>query len=313
MSRQVRTRVTALVLGGLLLGATLATTGMASAEPAQAGTRQVVFASGGMMGFPCRSQPSVESLTVPAESTVRLVNRTGSDARLLLNGASRATVPDEGMTEVMFRRGTTAVTLDPNCGSDQTTPVMVTASPAPSEPDVDPAPAAADPGELPADPMAATEVPSDSAPPVDSPAVPLPARPGRPAKAAPVQRQAPAGVVPAPALPHAAAQPHVNPGSRTGDSTVPVPPAMPLGGGEAVRDRVQPGEVPLNTTEAAPALGMEPQRPVAEAQPVAASAPMRESRPIGLLALVAFVSVIGVAAGAIRAIVSQRASRANLA
>jgi hypothetical protein len=41
--------------------------------------------------------------------------------------------------------------------------------------------------------------------------------------------------------------------------------------------------------------------------------PMSESGPIGLLALTAIVCVIVVAAGAIRAIVSQRASRTRIA
>jgi hypothetical protein len=40
--------------------------------------------------------------------------------------------------------------------------------------------------------------------------------------------------------------------------------------------------------------------------------PLPESRPVGLLAVIAIVSVLGVAMGAIRAFVSQRAYRANI-
>jgi hypothetical protein len=87
MSRQFRNRVTAIVLGGLIFGAPLLTNGTASAEQAAIeGGRQVVFAGGGMMGLSCRSRPDVESMVVPADSTVRVVNRTGYSAGLSLSG-----------------------------------------------------------------------------------------------------------------------------------------------------------------------------------------------------------------------------------
>ena len=130
MSRRVRNRVTATVLGGFLLGAALLTTGTASADQVEGGGRQVVFAGGGVLGLSCRSTPSVESMVVPANGRVLLVNRTGRGARLQLNGASKGSIPDDGSAEVVFRHGTTAVTLDPGCAiADETTPVLVVSSP----------------------------------------------------------------------------------------------------------------------------------------------------------------------------------------
>src|SRR5690349_23581316 len=168
MSRQVRNRVTATALGGFLLGAALLTTGTANAEQVEGGGRQVVFAGGGVLGLTCKSTPSVESMTVPAEGTVRLVNRTGHGARLRLNGESKGSIPDDGSTEVVFRRGTTAVTLDPSCAiTDQATPVLVTASPTlTTRPDPMPAPADpdADPVEMPTAPAgtSSADAPTDS-------------------------------------------------------------------------------------------------------------------------------------------------------
>jgi hypothetical protein len=46
---------------------------------------------------------------------------------------------------------------------------------------------------------------------------------------------------------------------------------------------------------------------------VASISPTPDSPPIGLLALTAIVCLLGVAVGAIRAIVSQRASRTKIA
>src|SRR3954451_12621737 len=151
MRRQVRYRVTALVLGGLLLGAPLLTNGTASAEQVEGGGRQVVFTGGGVLGLSCRSAPSVDALTVPADSTVKVVNRTGHSARLELGGASRGTVPDNGAADVVFRRGTTAVTLNPACAlGNQSLPLLVTAMPAAAGEMPDPVPAPSDPADSPA-------------------------------------------------------------------------------------------------------------------------------------------------------------------
>src|SRR4051794_19322001 len=100
MSRQFRYRVAALVLGGLLLGGPLVASGTASAEqfrPEQQQVdengHQVTFGGGGMFGLSCHSRPDFESMTVPAESTVRVVNRTGHRANLQLGGDTMGMLP----------------------------------------------------------------------------------------------------------------------------------------------------------------------------------------------------------------------------
>ena len=131
MSRQFRYRLTAFVLGGLIFGAPLLTNGMASAEqvsPSSEGGRQVTFSGGGVLGLSCHSTPDIESMVVPADSTVRVINQTGYSAQLRLGGDTKGTVPDDSATEVVFRRGTTSVLL--NFTVRSTACQLATASPA---------------------------------------------------------------------------------------------------------------------------------------------------------------------------------------
>src|SRR3954452_7723828 len=147
MSRQLRYRITAFVLGGLIFGAPLLTNGSASAEqlsPSNEGGRQVTFSGGGVLVLSCHSTPDIESMVVPADSTVRVVNQTGYSAQLRLGGDAKGSVPDESATEVVFRRGTTSVLLKPNCPlGDDATPVLVTATPSAPDPMPDQMPAPA--------------------------------------------------------------------------------------------------------------------------------------------------------------------------
>lgn len=332
MSRQVRHRVTAMVLGGFLLGAAVVTTGTANAEQIEAGGRQVVFGGGGMLGLSCRSTPSIESMTVPAESTVRVVNRTGHGAKLLLNGASKGTLPENGTTEVVFRRGTTAVTLDPNCAvADQAMPMMVTATPStPALPDPEPEPSEDD-IEVPAVPSdpgtPPTSAPGSVASGTGSPPV-APQRPARPGRDRPAPRPAVTGESAAtrhsvPSLPQGGLA-HHRPKSKIMRGTpgvadqAPAFAGMPPGDDQALLSSVPPVELPpvvvsASTPEAVPAAEAGTVRPVADAERVAAMTPLPEPRPVGLLAVVAAVCVLGVGAASIRAFVSQRASRANIA
>ncbi|GGQ45542.1 hypothetical protein [Couchioplanes azureus] len=323
MSRQVRHRVAAIVVGGFLLGTAVATTGTANAEQAGETGRQVVFAGGGVLGLSCKSTPSVGSMTVPAESTVRVVNRTGHGANLLLNGASQGSIPDDGSTEVVFRRGTTAVMLDPSCAiADQATPVLVTATPSTSPATPAPMPSPSDVATgggtaTPSGPGTAPTTGGDpSQPDAGFPATRRPAMPGnagsivlRPG-ARPPAAAAPAGFPPGsmPLGGHAArTQTTTMRGTAEGGL-----PGMPPGGDKTLLPAVPSADLGA-TTEAVPAHQAGPATEIAAAEPVAAMRPMSDSRPIGLLALVAAIAVLGVTVGAIRAIVSQRASRATVA
>src|SRR5689334_15127800 len=103
MSRQFRYRMAALVASGLIFGVPLLTNGTAHADQVEPGGRRVTF-DGGVLGLSCGSKPSVERMTVPAESTLHVVNRTGHDARLELAGRPKGVIPENGAAEVLFRR-----------------------------------------------------------------------------------------------------------------------------------------------------------------------------------------------------------------
>jgi hypothetical protein len=257
-----------------------------------------------------------------------VVNRTGHGATLLLNGASNGAVPENGATEVVFRRGTTAVTLDPDCAlNDQSTPVLVTASPSQAaQPDPIPAPIGSETSETPAassrpgTPATAggtrasmpDSVASDSRPRHSSSN-----RADRRAEDRPGRSRADGAVTTAAqAMPQGGAGTRGKDPSDSGDPAGVVAPTfsgMPPG-----EDRTILGGVPAleptssESQSAAGGTALPPTYTVA-AEPVATVRPMWPSRQIGMLALIATVCVAGVATGAIRAIVSQRASRASVA
>lgn len=328
MSRQVRHRVTAVVLGGLLLGTPLLTNGTANAEQAaaaEAGARQVVFAGGGVLGLSCRATPNVGSLTVPSESTVRVVNRTGHSAQLRLGGTTKGTIPDDGSTEVVFRRGTTAVLLSPNCAlGKESTPVLVTATPsapatglpnpipAPSEDDDEARPVAPDDSDPPATPSGGA-LPGSGTPTRSQTTTPGAAgKPSvtRPNTLRPGTRAATrAAATAAQGMPQGGATSKVRTRITRGTGTsAPTFAGMPPGDGKAIVSGVPTLDLPP-PAEPAPVAPAATTSDIAAAEPVAAMEPMPDEGPAGLLAAVAIVCVLGVAVGAIRAIVSQRASR----
>lgn len=341
MSRQFRYRMAALVLGGLLLGGPLLANGTASAEqvdplqvsPDQAGQgqvaeggRQVTFAGGSMLGLSCRSHPDVESLSVPADSTVRVVNQTGHNANLQLGGDTKGMLPDNGSTEVVFRRGTTAVTLTPTCAlGNEATPVMVTAQPsAPvGTPDPLPNPSVGDSSAFAAS-TADTSRPSDSTLP-DALSAPLhssqatSAGGDRPSATSPNSLRsstvAQAAKVAAQGMPLGGEGLRANNKIKSTDgargSSVPAFSGMPPGTKKALVPGVPSLE--LDPHAPAPAAVSAPTTEVPAAEPVAAMEPIPERGPIGLLATIAAVCALGVGIAAIRAFVSQRAIRSNVA
>ena len=327
MSRQFRHRVTAVVMGGFLLGAPLLMNGTANAGQVESGDgRQVVFGGGDMLGFSCQSAPDVESMTVPAESKVTVVNRTGHNARLLLGGSEKGVLADDSATQVVFNRGSTPVILDPDCTlSDEAAPAVITAAPATG---------AAMPGPIPvpasAAPAAAMPPGSDSTTASATAGSSLPDSPGlstgRPQRATvkatragttraggqrPGLREADSA---AQAMPQGGAMLRIK--TKTGRSTAgagsPGLAGMPLGGKKVPASGV-PSLALAPATEAVPAAPAVPATEIAAAEPVAAVRPMAQEHPIGLLALVAAVCAIGVGVGAIRSFVAQRAYRSPIA
>jgi hypothetical protein len=337
--------VTATALGGFLVGAVLLTTETADAGQVEGGGRQVVFAGGGVLGPACGSTPSAESLTVPADGRVRLVNRTGHGARLRLNGASSGSIPDDGSAEVVFHRGTTAVTLDPSCAiTDQATPVLVTASstltvrpgpiPAPDDPDTDLpwTPSAPADSDIPDEPADSNSAPLDFDAPDIRPQRPSITVSGRPTTIAPTTTagrpatirpdRSPVSSLAAQAAATTAARAVPQGGAAQGGKThrpggtagavAPASSVMPPGDDKTTLPGVPGPALPKTPTAAAPEPPADPRSSVT-AVAVTAARPLPDSRPVGLLAVVATVCVLGVTIAVIRAIVSERAYRTNLA
>lgn len=319
MSRQVRYRVTALALGGILLGTPLLTNGTASAEQV-AGGRQVVFDGGGVLGLSCRSQPSVESMTVPADSTIKIINQTGHRAVLELGDANKGMIVDGGTAAVVFRRGTTAVLLSPDCPlGDEATPLLVTAMPTNPVMMPDPLPEPSDQTDASAAPSDSPSTPAGSALPDAVPPATQPQRPVAASAPGPVRgglSQPSAAIVAATAtesMPQGGSAPRARSTTLRGTGGVAHAFAgMPPGEHKALLPGV-PSLSLSQATEPAPDLATATPREAAAAEPVASIEPLPDSQPIGLLAVTAIVCVLGVAAAAIRAFVSERASRSTIA
>ena len=342
---QVRYRMAALALGGLFLGVPLLTNGTASAEQiGDGGGRQVVFGGGSALGLSCRSTPSVGTMTVPAESTVQVVNQTGHAARLTLGGTPRGTLPDDGATAVVFRRGTTAVLLSPGCArGTEPTPLLVTATPQPiptppegaeETPAVDAATVLPTDAETPATTGTGITMPGTTSSPVRPTRTvtvtrrpvttrPATARPAtaRPATTRPATTRAitPATAARKPATPRGGAattkvRTRLPRGTR---AAAPTPADLPPGDRKTVVPPVPAIEVPTISGAAVSEASVAPisatPSDVAGAEPVAQMRPMPERQPVGMLAMIAGVCALGVVVATIRSFVSQRASRANIA
>jgi hypothetical protein len=332
MSRQFRYRMAALGLSGLIFGAPLLTNGTASAEQVEANDRQVSFGGAGVLGLSCGSKPSVESMTVPASSVVRVVNQTGHDAQLKLAGAPKGTIPADGAAEVVFRRGTTAVLLTPACSlGEAATPVLVTASPSASAEDPGPTPVPASGGASAVMSKPATGSGSPSRTSAGSALPDTIAPASRPARTSSgdarrgVRRHA--GTRPATQAETTAARIKSKPlrgtagigapafaGMPPGDrKTIVQPPAAPQGRSVASASATETETGTGTGSAAVPVMETTEPGGFQAVEPVAAVGRIEDGHPLGLLGLTALVCILGVATAAIRAIVSQRASRTNMA
>jgi hypothetical protein len=311
-SRVLTPRVLALAAAAALAGtplligspagaqAAMPTAPLTSMRSESAGT--VTFNGGcGLLGSGLggKSTPDATRLSVPAGSGVRFANRLGQAAALLLNGAPVGEVPAGGAADVVFREGpvTASMQLDCMLGSPAgTVTIEVRAAPPPPSPSASPV---RRPPRAPAGTPATADTPTRS----ESPAT-GPAAAGDPAAGGPA---------PGAWWPHAPAQ---RPAGQPAD-----------GAARSGRDRSgQDGELggrwgnQLKPADGGDTAGdpatVEPE--LADdrfaVQPMSRTAgPASDDGPIGLLALIATVCVVGVSAGAIRALVTQRANRAEWA
>jgi hypothetical protein len=270
----IRNRAAATAVAALFAATPLAFGTAAHAYgPVQESGQQVVFSGGGLLGVACGAKPSTTSVTVPAESSLRIVNNTGRRAKLLLDGAARGEISSGSAADVLFHRGPVSLALKPDCvlADESAVTVEVVAAPAasPTRPDQEPTTPTAGGGST------STRNNSGTTPRTNTAQTPR----TNPAAATPAS-----GVEPT----DPAAEPTPD-ASETATATVDGNlPALP------------------EPTDSVTVTG-------ANADPLASVEPISEQGPTGLLALIATVCVVGVSAGAIRAIIAQRATRTRTA
>jgi hypothetical protein len=268
-------------------------------------------------GLGAGSSPDAGEVTVPAGSTLRFANGLDQSAVLRLDGEPAAKVPAGGAAEVVFHDGPVTASMQISCLMGSPAGSVTVAVQEVDQPRR-PAPPSAAPGGSPSSsPSPSRPSPGSSSPSAGSPrsstdpAAGSPAtNPGWPGASAPgAVPGVPGGFGPDSALP-AAGQPGDAPSDGRGEE----PGEEPAEGDElsSARWGIEPdgggGYGDPANVEPEPAAGGVA---VDELSQTAGSS--SDDGPIGLLALVATVCVVGVAAGAIRALVTQRANRAEWA
>jgi len=179
VSPLLRHRRATVAVAALFAGAPPLVPGIAVAAPApppgvgvQATGREIVFGRTGLRGPRCGSTPEAATITVPAESTVRVVNKTDRRTRLMLDGVARGELAPGSSTDVLFHHGPVSLALNPICAFPAASAISVEVGPASQGPEM-------------AGPWAAGSPPSavpDYAPPHARPAAELtgPVAPVRP-------------------------------------------------------------------------------------------------------------------------------------
>lgn len=291
MSYAIRRRTTALAFVGLLVGLPLVGS-PAWAAPASAGQPSaaqlgaepeaapgVDFGGGGLGLLLCGSRPATPRITVGAETKVKLTNKLGQGATLRIDGEDSVDVADGETVEVQFHRGPVSVAMVPEC--------LLNLNPKFEELTVNVSARIAGQQTTPttgAQPTTGGRSPSAKVSPSSKPdRKKQQTQPnGQTNGQTNDQTNAPDLEVPAPTEP-LFQDPNGTDGSNTGSG-----------------DNLKSPATVVNP-DGTPAIAS-----VGNKLPV-------DKGPIGLLAIIATVCVVGVAAGAIRAIISQRATRAEFA
>lgn len=301
----------ALLAAGLIASAPLLAVAPASADPVVESGRQVTFSGGGLLGVSCASNPHTGSVTIAAETSLRVVNRTGHRATLMLDGSARGEIAGGSTAEVLFHRGPVSLSLKPHCVLPQQRAVRV---------------------------QVVAARPADEKPPAAVPDRPVPPSGGDSSPdESPWDGSGDAGMGQAP--PRSDRPRAERPGGGTGsgawrdrDSTTreragqedpagdptrgPVEETPEPVSGDGVDASAEPDDGPMDVTGTGdlPAGGNGTgDGGGLAAEPMASVEPITNKGPTGLLALIAIVCVLGAIAGAMRAIMAQRASRASIA
>jgi hypothetical protein len=251
--------------------------------PVQESGSQVTFSGSGLLGVTCDAKPSASTVTVPAESSLRVVNNTGRRAKLLLDGATSGEIGNGAAADVLFHRGPVELALKPDCvlADESAVRVEVVAAPRGTAPAAPAAPAAGPP---------ASSGGSSGGSSSSSTSGSSMTRGG----STQTQTQNRANAAPTPGA---------------GGEAVPDAEPTPEPGTETAAATIDGGDL----TGGDPAWSDPTTVSGAAAEPLASVEPVSESGKNGLLALIATVCVVGVSAGAIRAIIAQRATRTRVA
>ncbi|MCW2643605.1 MAG: hypothetical protein JWP76_5911 [Dactylosporangium sp.] len=87
-------------------------------EKGYASGQTVSFTGGSVLSMlVCRSEPSEDRLTIPAESRVMFVNRLGQNATLRVNGQALVQVGPNQAAPVVFHYGPVSVSMSFSCGA----------------------------------------------------------------------------------------------------------------------------------------------------------------------------------------------------
>ena len=308
MSRQVRYRVAAFVLGSLIFGAPMLASGTAGADPVPPGGRQVTF-SGNGFDLDCDSRRGA------APGALEPACAIGDEAEPFLVTASPSG-PATTLPEPTTALSGSARTL-PHPATTLSDPVPTSASASVAEAPVSLAPPRS--GDAAGTPTGSS-APAAAEPP--SPRKPAASRPETPRQpispAASTAKVATAAARSRPLVrvaPRAKVKTKIKATTTAGTTGSAAPAFAGMPPGEA---RVRPHGVPgldldRVTVDAQPAAPAPPPSEIAAAASVAGAGSMREGSPSGLLALIAGVCVAGVTVAAIRSIVSERANRVKIA
>lgn len=273
MSQYRRERRTRLAT--ILAGGVVAGLPLLAAGPAVAAPPEVDFSGGGLGLLACDSKPSDGDVTVNAESTVVFANRLGQGATLRIDGKDASRVEKGGTSEVLFHRGTVRVEMVPDCmlNLNRTFDAVSVAVLPPNDP-TDPA------------------SPPDSSGGSSSGGSSAGGSSGGQGSQGGTSDQANDGGTNGNKAPEGGA-------SASPSSTA----SAPADGGVSPPDA---GNVEGPGTTSGDEQGL-------AAEPISSVGTSGEGGPNGLLAIIAAVCVVGVMAGAIRAIVAQRATRTSVA
>lgn len=277
MSYAIRRRAAAFAAAGLLAGLPLLAAMPASAAEPEAAPG-VSFSGGGLGLLLCGSKPATTKITVAAEAKVRLTNGLGQGATLQIDGEDSASVADGETVEVQFHRGPVKVAMVPECLLNLNPTFEPLTVEVVKKSTASPSTTGTGTGGQPTG-SSPTKKPSAKASPKPSSTGSSRTQPGR---TAPTGEQAPGDETPVD-VPDNEEPLFENPDGSTGEEPAP-----------EQSSAVVVGDVnKINSNQ------------------VSSTSP--DKGPIGLLAIIATVCVVGVSAGAIRAIIAQRATRAEFA